>query len=320
MFYFKLIILTSIFQLWSLILTLCLQYSTRISVWHMWVWVTHTPMNTHAHMVLTLHIRQNWLWELERSHRSFVVCLTGSHVNLKGPMGTWKVSREPCDMSYRVSWELGRSHGSLVICLTESHGNLKGLMGTWKVSREPCDMSYRVSWELEGLTLWYVLQGLMGTWRVSWELEGSHGNSHGNLKRSHESLVICLTGSHGNLKGLMGTWRVSWELEGSHGNLKSLTKALWYVLQGLMGTWRVSWELGREVRVTWGVSWELEGSFWSLMGTWKVSRKPCDMSQGPWELDRVSCRVWELFKFPWDLQVPMRPFKFCDLERSHETL
>ena len=31
--------------------------------------------------------------------------------------------------------------------------------------------------------------------------------------------MICLTGSHGNLKGLMGTWRVSWELEGSHGNL-----------------------------------------------------------------------------------------------------
>ena len=38
------------------------------------------------------------------------------------------------------------------------------------------------------------LKGLMGTWRVSWELERSHG-----------SLVICLTGSHGNLKGLMGT-------------------------------------------------------------------------------------------------------------------
>ena len=34
----------------------------------------------------------------------------------------------------------------------------------------------------------------MRTLRVSWELEGSHG-----------SLVICLTGSHGNLKGLMGT-------------------------------------------------------------------------------------------------------------------
>ena len=169
-------------------------FYTHLCVTHVGMSDSHT--HEHAHTwFLTLHIRQNWLWELERSHRSFVVCLTGSHMNLKSPMGTWKVSREPCDMSYRVSWELGRSLGSLVICHTESHGNLKGLMGTWK-----------------------CLTG---------------------------SLVICLTGSHGNLKGLMGTWRVSWELEESHGNLKSLTKALWYVLQGLMGTWRVSWELER---------------------------------------------------------------------------
>ena len=56
------------------------------------------------------------------------------------------------------------------------------------------------------------LKGLMGTWKVSWELEKSHENlvicitgSHGNLKgfileRSHGSLVICLTGSHETLK------------------------------------------------------------------------------------------------------------------------
>ena len=57
----------------------------------------------------------------------------------------------------------------------------------------------------------------MGTWRVSWELEGSHGN----LKESHGSLVICLTRVSWDM-----SWRVSWELEGSHGNLV-----------------RVSWEL-----------------------------------------------------------------------------
>ena len=37
--------------------------------------------------------------------------------------------------------------------------------------------------------------------RVSWEL----GEAHGNFKGSHGSLVICLTGSRGNLKGFMGT-------------------------------------------------------------------------------------------------------------------
>ena len=63
-------------------------FYTHLCVTHLGMSDSHTPMNTHAHMVLTLHIRQNWLWELERSHRSFVVRLTGSHVNLKGPIGT----------------------------------------------------------------------------------------------------------------------------------------------------------------------------------------------------------------------------------------
>ena len=39
--------------------------------------------------------------------------LVGSHGNFKGLMGTWRVSREPCNMSYRVSWELEGSHGNL---------------------------------------------------------------------------------------------------------------------------------------------------------------------------------------------------------------
>ena len=44
--------------------------------------------------------------------------LEGSHGNLEGLMGTWKISRKPCNMSHRVSWEL-----------EGSHGNLKGLTG-----------------------------------------------------------------------------------------------------------------------------------------------------------------------------------------------